>query len=179
MRKHILALLVLCALSGITVSVALGTMSSGLSATPLARGAGGEFRMKDEGRLKLKAKEPTDIALVRANLTAGGFTGWHGHAGPSLVVVSKGQLTMYAPASRRGDDDDDDRGHGRRARCEVSVHNAGTTFVHPEGAHNFVNTYVPPAGQPGDTEFYIVYFVPAGASPAAIDVTAAPTGCPA
>jgi hypothetical protein len=38
---------------------------------------------------------------------------------------------------------------------------------------------VPPAGQSGDTEFYIVYFVPAGASPAAIDVTPAPAGCPA
>jgi hypothetical protein len=89
---------------------------------------------------------------------------WHGHAGPSLVVVKTGQITMYAP----GKED-----------SEASVHNAGTTFVHPEGAHNFVNTYVPPAGQPGDTEFYIVYFVPAGASPAAIDVTPAPAGCPA
>jgi hypothetical protein len=37
--------------------------------------------------------------------------------------------------------------------------------VHPEGAHNFVNTGA------GETEFYIVYFMPAGASPAAIDVT--------
>jgi hypothetical protein len=61
----------------------------------------------------------------------------------------------------------------RRLKCEASVHNAGTTFVHPEGAHNFVNTAA------GKTEFYIVYFVPAGASPAAIDVTPAPAGCPA
>jgi quercetin dioxygenase-like cupin family protein len=164
MRKHLAALLALSAVAAIAVSVAWGTGSSGLSATPLARGAGGEFRIKaDNFRFKLKAKESTDVALVRAALAPGGFTGWHGHAGPSLVVVSSGQLTMYAPGKKG---------------CEASVHNAGTTFVHPERAHNFVNTYVPPAGQPGDTVFYIVYFVPQGASPAAIDVTPAPAGCP-
>lgn len=66
----------------------------------------------------------------------------------------------------------------RRPWCEVSVHNAGTTFIHPEGAHNFVNTAKAIDGTtPVETEFYIVYFVPAGASPAAIDVTPAPAGC--
>ena len=77
-------------------------------------------------------------AAPNAKLAPGGYTGWHGHVSQSLGVVKTGQITMYAP--------------GKRA-CEVPVHNAGTTFVHPEGAHNFVNTYVPPAGQPGDTEF--------------------------
>jgi hypothetical protein len=159
MRKHFLELLTLSVLSVIAVSVAWATASSGLSATPLARGAGGEFRIKAENfRFKVKAKDSTDVALVNAKLAVGGYTGWHGHAGPSLVVVKTGQLTMYVPGKRT---------------CEVSVHNAGTTFVHPEGAHNFVNTAA------GETEFYIVYFVPAGASPAAIDVTPAPAGCPA
>lgn len=159
MKRHVVALLALSALSAIAVGASLATVGSGLSATPLARGAGGEFRIKAENfRFKVKAKDSTDVALVNAKLAVGGFTGWHGHAGPSLVVVKTGQLTMYAP----------DR-HG----CDASVHNAGTTFVHPEGAHNFVNTAA------GETEFYIVYFVPAGASPAAIDVTPAPAGCPA
>jgi hypothetical protein len=163
MRKHLLVLLALSAVSAIAVGVAWATMGSGVTATPLARGAGGEFRIKDEG-FRLRAKESTDVALVNVKLGPNGYTGWHGHVSQSLVVVKTGQISMYKP--------------GKRA-CEVSVHNAGTTFVHPEGAHNFVNTYVPPAGQPGDTEFYIVYFVPAGASPAAIDVTPAPAGCPA
>ncbi|HEX2287355.1 MAG TPA: hypothetical protein VHH31_01245 [Gaiellaceae bacterium] len=159
MRKHLVALLALSVLSVIAASVAWATMGSGLSATPLARGAGGEFRIKSENfRFKLKAKDATDVALVNAKLAAGGYTGWHGHRGPSLVVVKTGQITMYAPGKQE---------------CEASVHNAGTTFVHPEGAHNFVNTAA------GETEFYIVYFVPAGASPAAIDVTPAPAGCPA
>jgi hypothetical protein len=52
------------------------------------------------------------------------------HAGPSLVVVKTGQLTMYEPG---------------KGACEVSVHGAGTTFVDPEGAHNFTAA--------GETEF--------------------------
>jgi hypothetical protein len=116
---------------------------------------------------------------VNAKLAPGGHTGWHRHAGPSLVVVKAGQIAMYAPASRRGDDDDDDGDRPRGASCEVSVHNAGTTFVHPESAHNFVNTGKAADGvTPVETEFYIVYFVPADASPAAIDITPAPVGCP-
>jgi hypothetical protein len=172
MRKQLLVLTALSVLSAIAVGGALATMGSGLSATPLARGAGGELRIKAENfRFKLKAKDPTDVALVNAKLAPNGYTGWHGHAGPSLVVVKTGQLTMHAPA-RSG------WAYGK-ARCEVSVHNAGTTFVHPEGAHNFVNTGRAADGTPVESEFYIVYFVPAGASPAAIDVTPAPTGCPA
>ena len=159
MRKHLVALLALSVLSAIGVSVGLATTGSGVSATPLARGAGGEFRIKAENfRFKLKAKDATDVALVNVKIAPNGYTGWHGHAGPSLVVVKTGQLAMHTP--------------GKRA-CDVSVHGDGTTFVHPEGAHNFVNTAA------GETEFYIVYFVPAGASPAAIDVTPAPAGCSA
>jgi hypothetical protein len=101
---------------------------------------------------------------VNVKLGPGGYTGWHGHVSQSLVVVKTGQISMYKP--------------GKRA-CEVSVHNAGTTFVHPEGAHNFVNTARDASGNAIDSEIYIVYFVPAGASPAAIDVTPAPAGCPA
>ena len=159
MRKHLVALIALSAVAIVTVTFAWATPGFGVSATPIARGAGGEFRIKAENfRFKVRAKDPTDVALVNVKMAPNGFTGWHGHAGPSLVVVKTGQLAMYTP--------------GKRA-CEVSVHDAGTTFVHPEGAHNFRNTAA------GETEFYIVYFVPAGGSPAAIDVTPPPEGCPA
>jgi hypothetical protein len=171
MRKHLLVLLALSALSAIAVGVAWATMGSGVTATPLARGAGGEFRIKDEG-FRLRAKESTDVALVNVKLGPNGYTGWHGHVSQSLVVVKTGQITMYQPA-RRG-------WSHRGPRCEVSVHNAGTTFVHPGSAHNFVNTARAADGvTPVETEIYIVYFVPEGASPAAIDVTPAPAGCPA
>jgi quercetin dioxygenase-like cupin family protein len=162
MRKHLVVLLALSALTAIAVSVAWATMGSGVTATPLARGAGGEFRIKDEG-FRLRAKESTDVALVNVKLGPNGYTGWHGHVSQSLVVVKTGQITMYAPGKRG---------------CEATVHNAGTTFVHPGSAHNFVNTARAADGTPIETEIYIVYFVPEGASPAAIDVTPAPAGCP-
>jgi hypothetical protein len=64
------------------VSVAWATAGSGLSATPLARGAGGEFRIKAENfRFKLKAKDATDVALVNVKLAANGYTGWHATRG--------------------------------------------------------------------------------------------------
>jgi hypothetical protein len=49
MRKQLVALLALSVLSAIAVSVARATAGSGIAATPLARGAGGEFRINDEG----------------------------------------------------------------------------------------------------------------------------------
>jgi hypothetical protein len=171
MRKHLLVLLALSVLSAIAVGVAWATMGSGVSATPLARGAGGEFRIKDEG-FRLKAKESTDVALVNVKLGPNGYTGWHGHVSQSLVVVKTGQITMYQPARWSWSH--------KAPRCEVSVHNAGTTFVHPGSAHNFVNTARAADGvTPVESEIYVVYFVPEGASPAAIDVTPAPSGCPA
>jgi hypothetical protein len=134
--------------------------------------------MKDEGRVTLKAKEPTDVG-VQVKITPNGFTGWRRRAGPSLVVVKTGQITMYAPTSgRHGDDDDDDDGESEGAAgCAVSIINAGQAFHHAEGAHNFDNTARDAQGTPLETEFYIVYFIPAGASPAPIDVTPAPRDC--
>lgn len=148
-----IAVVGLALLSAFLVATALATESEGLVGTPLARGAAGPFKMYDRSeRLKLVAKESTDIPLVRATLTPKGYTGWHGHAGPSLVIVSSGELTMLEPGKRS---------------CNSQLFTAGKAFVHPEGPHNFV------AGDAG-AEFYIVYFVPEGASPAPIDVTPAP-----
>ena len=137
----------------------MATPPKGLIGTPLARGAAGEFRIRDHDMgLKLRAGKPTDLALVKATLDPGGYTGWHGHAGPSLVVVKTGTLTMYQPHSHW---------------CSVETFGPGKAFTHPTDVHNFVNlgTEV--------VEFYIVYFLPAGASPAPIDEPVVPAGCPA
>jgi quercetin dioxygenase-like cupin family protein len=124
--------------------------------TMLARGSAGEFDLHDKSqKLKLQAKESMDVAIVRATLTPGGYTGWHGHAAPSLVVLRSGALTVLEPTSDG---------------CVSESYSAGATFVHSEDAHNFV------AGPEG-AEFYIVYFLPQGGSPAPIDVTPAPAGC--
>jgi hypothetical protein len=183
MKTRIVAVLALTAATVVGVGVALATPSSGLTpGPPHARGAAGEFRIKDESlRFSVKAKTPTDVQIVSAKLGPNGFTGWHRHNGPSIAIVKTGQITMHAPfSSRRGDDGDDDDGESEDAMaCAASTINAGQAFVHPEGPHNFVNTARNADGTPAETEFYIVYFIPAGASPAPIDVTPPPPGCPA
>ena len=151
------------ALVGLALIVALGagaafaTPPFGLSSQLLARGTAADLHLYDKDlRLNLHAKEPTDVAIVKATLTApvpatetqpaipGGSTGWHGHPGASLVVVTKGTLTMREPGGKK---------------CSAETFGPGQTFAHPEDVHNFVNTGT------DAVEFYVVYFVPAGASP--------------
>ena len=163
MRKRTATLIVLAAVAPGIAGVALATPPSGLSSQLLARGAGGELRIHDKSMgLKIDARQPTDAAVVRATLDPGGSTGWHGHPGPSIVVVKTGAITMY----------EGDREGRRDEHCSVSRFGAGTAFVHPEDAHTFVNE------TGAVTEFYVVYLGPAGAAPLLNDVATAPTGCP-
>jgi quercetin dioxygenase-like cupin family protein len=157
MRTRRLVVLALAAASLIVIGAAVATPPKGLVGTPLARGGANELRIRDSSQgFKLRARNPTDIALVKATVDPGGYTGWHGHAGPSFVIVKTGTLAMYVP-SRRG--------------CTVQTFGPGSAFDHPSGPHNFVN-----AG-PELLEFYIAYFLPKGGSPAPIDAPA-PAGCP-
>jgi hypothetical protein len=136
--------------------VALATPSSGLTGFPLARGSAGELVIHDKSqKLKVLAKEPLDIALVRATLGPNGSTGWHGHSAPGFVVVKAGNVTVYEP---------------RRDQCAVNSYGPGKAFIHSDDAHNFVT-------DSEGAEIYIVYLLQEGASPAPIDVTPAPAAC--
>lgn len=81
--------------------------------------------------------------LQRVTLQPGGFTGWHYHPGPLLVVVESGTLTHYDN------------------RCGVRTYRAGQAFEEAPGAehvHMGANrgevavvldvTYVVPSGSP-------------------------------
>jgi hypothetical protein len=174
MRKRTVTVIALAALAPILAGVALATPPSGLTSELLARGAAGEFRIHDESMgLKLRARSATDVALVRATLAPGGSTGWHGHPGPSIVVVKTGTVTMYEPSGRHDHGSDDDHAYGSRHgnRCSVQAFGPGQAFVHPEHVHNFVNHTSQPA------EFYVVYLVPAGAAPLLNDVATPPWQC--
>lgn len=169
-NRTALTVIALASLATLAAGVALATPPMGLTSELLARGAGGELRIHDKSMgLRLDAKRATDIAVVRATLAPGGSTGWHGHPGPSIVVVKTGIVTMHEPRGHRHDDD----AHGSRhaGRCSVHAFGPGKAFVHPEDVHNFVNDTAEPA------EFYVVYLVPAGAAPLLNDVPAPPEGC--
>jgi len=153
--RIIIGIVSLAVLGVIAAGAALATPPSGLVGTPLARGSAGEFTIHDKSqKLKLQTKGPLDVAFVKATLTANGFTGWHSHNAPSLLVLKMGSLTVY----EAGDS------------CSAETYGANDAFVHVEDAHNFV------AG-PDGAEFYIAYLLPEGASPAAIDVPQVPDVC--
>jgi quercetin dioxygenase-like cupin family protein len=158
MKTRTLIVLTIATAALVAIGVGAATLPKDVVGTPLARGAGGELRIRDfDTGFKLRARDATDVAFVKATIAPGGYTGWHGHTGPSIVVVSKGTLTMYQPYKRR---------------CSIEILEAGKAFVHPTSVHNFVNNGTQ------ELEFYIAYFVPAGASPAPIDEPV-PDGCPA
>lgn len=169
MNRNMLVIVALTLLAALATGVALATPPFGLTSQLLVRGGATELRIQDqEQRLKLQAKEPTDLAIVKATLAApvpatpttpavpGGSTGWHGHPGPSLVVVLSGTLTMYEPEGKK---------------CIAQTFGRGQAFAHPADVHNFVNTGT------DAVEFYVVYFVPAGAAPLLRDEVAQPQ-CP-
>lgn len=137
------------------LAAALATSSLGvISSSPVVRGSSGAFDLHDTSqKLKLYSKESLDVDIRFVTLGAGDTTGWHGHHGPSLVVVKSGSLTVSQPD-----------GLG----CSVTTYEAGAAFVHPEGPHTFVSG--------GGAEIYIVYLLPTGASPSPIAVSA-PDGC--
>lgn len=138
------ALIALVALM-LTAHAALAThTSTGLSSSLLARGTW------DRADLSELANElgdfhrasGSDVAIVRATLAAGGTTDWHGHPGPSAVVVTAGTIRVLQATPGGG--------------CTTSDYTANQSFFHSQDAHTFLN--------PGavTAEFYVVYFSPAG-----------------
>ena len=62
-----------------------------VSSTLIARGTASELHVRDHSIcLTLTARQPTDVALVKATIIPGGQTGWHMHPGPSIVIVQAG-----------------------------------------------------------------------------------------
>jgi hypothetical protein len=173
MRRRTVMPVVLGTLVLAGAGAALATPPSGLKSELLARGNAGTFRIHDKSMdLKLHAGQSTDVAVVKATLERGGTTGWHGHPGPSIVIVKSGAVEMREPARRHhGDDDDDEHGRDRGPACSVQRFGPGSAFVHPEHEHTFVNV------ADGVTELYVVYMVPAGAAPLLNDVATVPSEC--
>jgi hypothetical protein len=137
-----------------------------VEAVLLAQGAAGEFEMEDEETgVQLEATEPTDVVVLQVTLAPRSSTGWHRHAGPSMVVVASGMVRLIEP--EHGDDGNDDGdGHG----CREETFPAGTAWAHPSDTHNIANDGDEP------TVVYITYFLPEGATPALIPADP-PHGC--
>lgn len=122
------------AVLGALGSPAGATSGSGASGTIVAQGT-------TDAQLHVQSVGSSKVVFQKVTLQPGGFTGWHTHPGPLLVVVESGTLTHYD------------------ARCGVETYTAGQAFEEtPREVHQGANlgsepvvldvTYVVPAEGP-------------------------------
>ena len=70
--------------------------------------------------VKILAKDPSDVYMVRNTVAPGANSGWHTHPGPSIVMVTSGVASVY-----EGDD----------PSCTPVTVPAGTGFIDAGGTH--------------------------------------------
>jgi quercetin dioxygenase-like cupin family protein len=84
------------------------TDGAGVSSTIVSRGT-------ISRNVRVRTTQPTDFVFARVTLQPAGYTGWHTHPGPLLVVVRSGTLTRY----------DSD--------CDARMYTTGQAFTEPAG----------------------------------------------
>jgi quercetin dioxygenase-like cupin family protein len=70
--------------------------------------------------VKILARDPSDVYMVRNTVAPGAGSGWHTHPGPSIVMVTSGTASVY-----EGDD----------PSCTPVTVPAGTGFIDAGGTH--------------------------------------------
>ena len=83
--------------AALIVVPALATPQTGVTPEQVAKGSFGEINVKTHNfpphKVKLKTKGDSDVYVIRNTFAAGGSSGWHTHPGPSLITVTKGEIT--------------------------------------------------------------------------------------
>lgn len=140
-RALVLAIVVLASTAGAVLAT---HTSSGLSTLATWRGSMDRADLSSLARElgAMHAMGGSDLFVVRAALAPGGTTDWHGHTGPSIVIVTEGALEVTQATPSDG--------------CAVATYAKGQAFYHTEQAHTFVNRTATTA------EFLVAYFVPGG-----------------
>jgi len=138
-----IALVLATVLAAAGVGAALAA-HGGFHSTPLADGTWTraertEFLSALAGQGNLPSSRVVTVSVVVDPMSS---IDWHGHPGPSVVVVTAGtiEVTERAPSGR----------------CDTVAYGAGTAFYHTASAHRFTN--------PNATAstFVVTYFAPAG-----------------
>jgi hypothetical protein len=140
-----IALLLLTGLAVVlSAGTALGTPGSGVSASTLGKAT-------IDGKLKMRSEGLAEAIVRQVTIAPGGYTGWHTHPGPAVVIVTSGFLTLYD-----GDD----------TSCVGRVYGPGQGFVDPGYGHvhiarNETGGLNQPAAQPA--QFIVTFLdVPVG-----------------
>jgi quercetin dioxygenase-like cupin family protein len=145
--------------AALSAGTALATAPSGEMVTPLGRGPLVKPVNINErvgmGRVKIQTTGSLDALTVQSTLAPGGTGGWHKHAGPHIMVVAKGTLTVID------------------ARCKRHEVPAGHANIDSAGDVDKVENL-------GSTPavIYVTFLLPHGISSPRIDAPA-PAGCTA
>jgi quercetin dioxygenase-like cupin family protein len=146
----------------------LATPPSGFTAAQQWTAAFDEIDVKTNDALphqvKIKTKGQSDAFVTRNTIAArtattpGGQSGWHTHPGPSLIMVTEGEVTAY-----EGDD----------PTCTPRVYKKGEGFIDPGDGH--VHLLRNETTSPAETVAFQI--IPRGAV-RRIDILPAPGNCP-
>jgi quercetin dioxygenase-like cupin family protein len=167
MEKHRNRVLAACASLAATAAIvvpALATPSSGFTRTEISTGLLGEVETRaevkgdkgDKWELRLRTRDDSDLGLDRLTIADGGHSGWHTHAGITMVTVVAGEVVWYDGAS---------------PGCPSKTYRVGDSFVEPADNVHLVQNI-----SGGTAEFTAVQIRPRGAA-GRIDA-AQPADCP-
>jgi len=117
---------VVAGLIGVAIYAAnvLATTGSGFTAAQQWKGVFDDIdvHLNDMPRyqVKISTKGRSDVYVTRNAIAVGGHSGWHTHPGPSLIIVTVGEIMAYD-----GDD----------PTCTPKRYRAGEGFVDPGDGH--------------------------------------------
>lgn len=147
--RWVLAVVVSLIGVGIYAATVLATPGSGFTPAQQWKGVFGaiDVHVNDMPghQVKIQTKGASDVYVTRNAIAVGGHSGWHTHPGPSLIIVTVGEITAYD-----GDD----------PTCTPTRYRAGEGFVDPGDGHVHLlrNETDPPA------ETVAVQFLPKDAT---------------
>ena len=122
--KWVLAVVVGLVALTVYAANALATDPSGFRAAQQWKGVFGEMDVHvvdmPDWQVKLKTKGVSDVYVTRNAIAVGGQSGWHTHPGPSLIIVTVGEIMAYD-----GDD----------PTCTPKRYRSGEGFVDPGDGH--------------------------------------------
>jgi quercetin dioxygenase-like cupin family protein len=119
LRWALVVVISLVGLAAFAASVS-ATTAKDFTAVQQWKGVFGDIDVKTNAfgphKVKIDTKGLSDVYVTRNAIAAGGHSGWHTHPGPSLIIVTAGEITAYT-----GDD----------PSCTGTRYRAGEGFVDP------------------------------------------------
>jgi quercetin dioxygenase-like cupin family protein len=122
MKRPTFVLTVLVGLLGVAMyaTSVMATPGQDFTAAQQWKGVFDQFNVKTNDfpphRVDIRAKGVSDVYVTRNAIGPGGHSGWHTHPGPSLIIVTAGEITAY---------------EGKDRHCRPTRYTAGQGFIDP------------------------------------------------